>query len=446
MSHPLRQRATIAILVISCFTAGVIGTVRWRAMRTQTQQRTNVDRVLSITRSSDPSALPPEIAPVSPVPPAPRTQADDPAAAFSPVTVVRVQPPSSWSTNPKVLHMRTLLDVSRILEAETTLRASTTSDAITEYYAGVFDAWRGRREGATLHLRAALRDAKVAPYAQGLLDVYPFFDTFSDGQASFLDALVSRALLANGEVEIARDKLRFVTSTNAGYSDAWMLLGACELLLNHPDSAEEALRRTLPTSKADVYEWLGLSSAAQGHYTDAIAFFRQALTRGATPAWRLQERIAESQLASGDATTAAATYEQAVGRCAEDARCPLVDLTVRPVWINLEFLKAPERGLALAQRTLLRQPKSAMAENLVAWSLIRLHRLDEAEQHIEAALRLDSSLAAAHLNAGTIAWMQNDLVAATSSFARAAQLDPTGPVGAQARKNITTISSTPSTP
>lgn len=375
----------------------------------------------------------------TPSSPAPRTAPQDPRAEFTPVTVTRVPTPASWSTETTIVTMRRYLVVGKVREAENILRGSTAQDAVSAYYRGVFDAELGRRVNATAHLKAALADSRVAPYAQGILDVYPFFDTFSDGKPEFLDVLVSRAFLANGEVEIARDKLSYVTTSYAGYPDAWMLLGASELLLNHPDRAEEALRRTIPTSKHDVYYWLGLAAAAQGKHNEAIAFFRQALEKGTTPAFSVREKLADSQFARGEMSAAAESYELALQECSKAGRCPVTELSVRPIWINLEFLKQPERGLVLAERALAAEPTNAMASNLVAWSLIRLMRFDEAETHLANALRLDPTLAPAHLNAGTLAWLQNDFVKARASFVRASQLDAAGAVGAQARKNILTL-------
>ena len=398
---------------------------------------------LDDTPPTSPAVVPPGLT-GSTVPAVPPRRADA-RQNFAPVGVERVQTPADTSAVREVATMRTLLRQGRVREAESVLRASTSQDPIVEYYRGVFDAELGRRREALAHFDAAVAaNPDLDRYAGCFRDGYALFDTFQEGKPEFLDVLVSRCLLVGGEVEIARDKLRFVTQRRGDYPDAWMLLGAAELILNHPDAAEAALARTLPTMKPDVYYWMGLAATAQKKFDPALAAFRQAEARGFAPAFRLYEKMGDVEFSRQNYVDAAQAYEKALAACTDVPGCPMVDLTVRPMWLNLEVLNTPEKGLELALRTLQKNRDSAMAENLVGWAYLKLQNLPEAEKHLARGLTLDARLAALHLNMGTLAWLKQDIPAAKRSFLRASQLDVNGGVGARARQYLAALQTSPS--
>lgn len=439
--YTLRVRKFTPVLIFVLLVIAVAAATVFVQSRREQRRQEEIRRILTASETETAGSPPAAIAP-TPVPPSsvvPKTTSTQSSAGFSPVAVARIETPAAWSNDPAIASMRRSIVTGRIVDAEQGLSRSTATDPITLYYRGVFAAWQGKRAEAVAALTSARADARVAPYADTMLEVYPLFDTFQDGPSTLLDTLISRALLQNGEVEIARDKLQFVVSQDAEYGDAHMLLGAAELLLNHADRAELSLRKTIPTSKPDAYYWLGLATSAQKKYAEASAFFRSAIDRGIEPESRAREKLAENQFLNGDVEASAASYELALASCAEESGCPRTEMTVRPVWIYLEFLKEPLKGLSLARRALAAEPENAMAANLVAWSLIRLQRYDEARTYVTQALALDATLPAAHLNSGTLAWLNGDLVSAKRSFLRASQLDSTGSVGRQALRNLEAI-------
>lgn len=344
--------------------------------------------------------------------------------------------PATNSDKPLVQKAVSLIREYRINEAmDVFVQADTQeSDQITQYYLGILHAYLGERKEAEEFLNKAVMTnshPKTTSYANRFIGAYNYYDTYQGAQAEFLDALISKELLASGEFEIAIDKLRFITSYNPAYIDAWVLLGSAYLIQGKYDQSTEALKEVLPTDRAEVYYWLGLAYYYQNNLDKSISGYAQALRKGYQPRYRVYEKIGDIYLDKSNYEKAVENYSLALAE--EDAKSH-IDLYIRPVWLYNDVLDDSEQALRLAQQALEFQPDNAMAYNLVGWSYLGLENFAEAKAYLKTAKELDPNLAAARLNLGRYFEAVGDTENALEYYAKARELDPDGAIGESANR------------
>jgi tetratricopeptide (TPR) repeat protein len=110
----------------------------------------------------------------------------------------------------------------------------------------------------------------------------------------------------------------------------------------------------------------------------------------------LRYHMAFARAICGDRTTAIAEFEE----LSRDApRLPMSGMTLSVLLLDRD---QPERSLAVARQVAMRLPRDAAAQVLIACSLRRLGRLDEAQAASDRALALDPRSGVAHAVAAAI--------------------------------------------
>jgi tetratricopeptide (TPR) repeat protein len=185
-------------------------------------------------------------------------------------------------------------------------------------------------------------------------------------------------------------------------------------------------------------ECLGLAYAKAGRWQPAMTAFEQAAQiadRNQDPrAPRLWVQSGNAALAAGDANKARIAFETALGSG------KITGTEAGEVWLDRGRALVALRDLKGA-RTCIDQALKLTPTNPLAWLLSatlarRMEDLKRAQNDIGEAIRLAPNDPAVALEAGNIAIMSGAPEAAKTAWEAAAKLDPSGPIGASARRAL----------
>jgi len=348
------------------------------------------------------------------------------------VTKVEITP-KEYSEDPHVKKAAGLIGEFLFSEAYDELKAANQEDPIVVYYMGLLSAYWGNRTEAEELLGRVVdmtSDERIISNAQEIIKTYQLFDTYQDGKSEFLDTLISKNFLEAGEIEIAIDKLKFVTENYVDYTDAWILLGSAYMVYGNYEKGIDTLTQVLPSQKPEVYYWLGLAYLYEEIHNKALAAMKQALNKNYQPLYKVHEKMGDIFLSLEDYAASAEAYEKALYL---PEATKYIDLYVRPVWIYIDLLEEPQKALELSQKALENNPNSAMAHNLLGWSYLAMGQENSAKELLLKAKEMDPSVAAIHLNLGNYYREVEEYKLAKESYLQAVQLDPDGAVGKRAR-------------
>jgi len=323
-------------------------------------------------------------------------------------------------------HMRTakeLIKTFHINEAEEELGLADDGEE-KAYYLGLVSAYKGDSESAITHLtRAKELDADrtiISLYAGSYLDIFTFYETFSDPTPEYLDTLISKNFLATGELQLGIAKLKFILSEHPDYEDAIILLGSAYMIHGNFEQAIVALTSALPTNRSEVYYWLGLAYYYNNNYKKANIAYKQAENKAYEPLYHLYEKMGNSYLAEKDYKKAATYYKKSVMQ--DEARY-FIDLYIRPVWIYNDILHDPDNALEISERAQKYNPNSAMADNLLGWTYIAMKEYDTALEYLFDAMEKDDEIPAVYLNIGLAYKAQEEYNDAIKYFEEAIDRD-----------------------
>ena len=242
-------------------------------------------------------------------------------------------------------------------------------------------------------------DPKLKEKTANLLNSYDEYSLFKGGKEIHLRTLLAKSLNQVEEYEISLAILKEILNEKTDYRDAWILTGYAYLNLEKYDFALDSFRNAydLDSEKPETQYFLGLTYFELNQIEDALTYLNIALKNGFEPQIQVKQKLGDIYLAKKD-------YEQAVEMFEEVLKLnnESVSTFIRPVWIYLDFLNAPEKALEIAQKAYQEHPDSAMTFNLLAWSHLGKEEYLKAEEYLQKATSIDPNLQAAWYNLGRV--------------------------------------------
>lgn len=231
----------------------------------------------------------------------------------------------------------------------------------------------------------------------------------------------------HGDLEGAIEAMR--SAADAGLPGtpeaAWCRTHLADLLLraNRLDEAERELRRVDRERPGDPRALAGLARLAdrRGDVATAQRLYETALESYPLAQFRIE--LGEMLAANGRADEAEAQFALVHAAVAE-AREHGMDVDMEMVLFDLEHGGDPEHLLPIAEAVYARRP-SVAAAHVLAWTLYRNGRLDEARVRVDDALRLGGGADPLLLwHAGVILGAAGDASTAAPLLANARAMDP----------------------
>ena len=206
------------------------------------------------------------------------------------------------------------------------------------------------------------------------------------------------------------------------------------------DAIEGCQRATrLAPAEASIFQNIGYSYSRLGNYGEAIASYQKAIDLA--PDWPAPY-----------AGTAAAYYTQQNWPKAEEFYRQTVtrDPKSRVAWQALGDA-AGEQGksadaIAHYRKALDLEPANASLMKSLGWHLYRERRYEEAETALLDASRLSPADVTTLVWLGSVQEKLGKIAAARQAWQRAAELDPAGPIGLNARQNLAALAAAASPP
>ena len=273
---------------------------------------------------------------------------------------------------------------------------------------------------------------------ENLLSAYTEFQFAEASQTIFLDELIARSFNQIGEYELAISKIKNILRNRSDLRDSWILLGYAYLNLNNYPFALAAFDRAyqLDSTWPTTPYYIGLTYFEMGNFKEALAYFEMAKSNHFEPSNTVLNSLAEVYIELQDYSNAAEIYGQLIEKNPQD-----INSYVKPVWINIDFLKQPQKALEYAETAVQLFPNEALAYNLRGWSYLNLSKLDEAEADLKRSLSLNPGLPAVYLNLGLLYENREDPIQAKKAFKKAYELDPGGSIGAKAAEHYNQLTS-----
>ena len=297
---------------------------------------------------------------------------------------------------------RTLLMERKIDEARNMFNQITTDNQTIIYYRGILATYFGDYENSKKLLNHAIglgTSADITKKAQNFLNAFSEFDSNQGGQQTHLKTLLARSYDQTGEYQMAIPLLFEVIKEEKDYRDAWIILGYAYLNIQKYQDAADALEqaRKLDPQKPETFFFLGLSYSGLNDLQKAASNLEQAKKLGFQPTIQVEQKLAEIYYEMKQYDKSAQQYENVVYLNDQN-----INYYIRPIWLYIEKLNQPEKALTLAQRAFKNHPNQAMSYNLLAWAQMGNNQLDDAENNLRQALKLEPGLDAAYLNWGQL--------------------------------------------
>lgn len=231
-------------------------------------------------------------------------------------------------------------------------------------------------------------DPVLRSYAKTLQGAYEEFSLFPESTNEHLITLLSRALAEVQECELAIPLLLQVTQKSDDYRDAWIVQGYCELTTERPEQALASLEHAynLDPQKPEIQYFLARAYGKMHEYQNAITFLEYAITNGFEPQVEVRRLIAQYALEVGNAGLALEQY----GLLTE-SEAATFDMFEGYIAASLS-LGQPDEAHEKAVLATQRWPEDARTFDLLAETLLRLDRKDEAKVANDQALQLNPNL------------------------------------------------------
>lgn len=193
---------------------------------------------------------------------------------------------------------------------------------------------------------------------------------------------------------------REVQKDNPGFADVSHMMGLCLSFLGQLEEALEAFDRALEENPSYIEAHLNRAITLNelGRYEEARAAFDRASdqerVQGGRFAAAISARLANAHAELGDLYMAASAPEEASVQ----------------YWTALEL-----------------RPRYLDIRNKLAYALIQLDELDQAETQLGVALEANPQFLAARLNLGLVHYRRGDIEAASAEWSRCRAQDPEHP-------------------
>jgi tetratricopeptide (TPR) repeat protein len=238
-----------------------------------------------------------------------------------------------------------------------------------------------------------------------------------------------QALGAQGEWDLAAEAFRNATIVRPDYGEAWAWLAQAKQQQGQDGSLEIGQAITFSPNSAMVQGLYGMFLQREGQPVDALeAFHKAADLEPGNPAWQMALGSATEQ--TGDLVKAFEFYIHAVELAPEDASTlkALVMFSVNnSVDVELTGLPASLKLVALA-------PDDWQSFDLTGEAEASVGNNAEAAIYLEKAIKMGPSEAAPALHLGLVYLQTGERISAYNYLSIAKTLDPSGPLGWQARR------------
>jgi tetratricopeptide (TPR) repeat protein len=208
------------------------------------------------------------------------------------------------------------------------------------------------------------------------------------GIASFTRVANARELIGNPRAAIAADELGLEADATIPEQVAWTMtqIGNVNFNTGRRNAAADAYRRALDRFPGYVHAEAGLArvQASQGHYREAIARLRRAVTIIPIPAYVIW--LGDVLHVSGHEAAARREYA-VVGTIEKLFAANGVRTELQTALFDLDHKRHLQDALARA-RIAYESAPSIYAEDALAWGLYRIGRCGDARTHSVRALRL----------------------------------------------------------
>jgi tetratricopeptide (TPR) repeat protein len=252
---------------------------------------------------------------------------------------------------------------------------------------------------------------------QEMIDMRPDLNSYS--RTAYLRELY-------GDVDGAIEAMRMAAEVGwpGDEPTLWTTVQLGNLYFNRGDlaAAEQSYQAALSQSPDYVYALAGMARvwAAQGRVEDAIARYRQVLTRIPLPEFAIP--LGELLEATGDRQGAQEQYElvELIQTLNESAG---MNVDLEMALFNSDH--SADKAAALAQaEAAYGERQTIYAADVMAWALYHNGRADEARPYMDEALRLNTQDARLYYHAGMIALAQGNKEDAHQFLARALEINP----------------------
>ena len=270
----------------------------------------------------------------------------------------------------------------------------------------------------------ALGDAllNLGRYKQAF-EVYDRMALEAPGVASFTRVANARELIGRPEAAVAADELALEADATIPEQIAWTMtqIGNVDFNLGRLGAAAKAYRRALRRFPGYVHAEAGLArvEASEGHYSEAIARLRRAVTVLPIPAYVIW--LGDILHVSGHEAAARREYAL-VGVIEKLFAANGVRTELQTALFDLDHDRNVADALARA-RTAYESAPSIYAEDALAWGLYRNGRCQAARTHSARALRLSTRDALLVFHRAMIARCLGS-ASAPSWFRRALAINP----------------------
>ncbi|MBI4994329.1 tetratricopeptide repeat protein [Candidatus Peregrinibacteria bacterium] len=325
--------------------------------------------------------------------------------------------PEKSGLNIKIV--RALFGQRKILDAQAALEKITKPTQQSMFYQGILAAFLNKQEQAKELLGEAKEmgpDENVKSGSQKILNIYRDFELEKDGKIEHLQTFLAQAFDQLGEyglaIELAFDALK----TKNDYRDAWIVLGHAFLneqkMFDAQDSFTKAIN--LDSNHPSAFFYRGIARKNLKKTEEATADLKETLKLGFKPQIIAKFELAENLFELKRFSEAFTLYKDVVMTDPSD-----ITRFIRPIALAINHLNQPQQALELAEKAFLSHSNTAMAYNLSGWAYIAMKDFAKARQNLEQALKLDSKLAAAHLNLGQLEQAQNNNAEAIKHYEKA---------------------------
>lgn len=293
------------------------------------------------------------------------------------------------------------------------------------FYRVLLEAYNENHDEAQRLLKAAMETPGRVSLAS-LNQIQAAYDDYNnqiEGQDTYLNALLSQAMIDAGEFQLAEEYALGILNEKNDYRDVWILLGYAQLKTEQYQDAEDSFKeaKTLDPIKSETHYFLGTSHYLQGEYAEAVAEFELALLHGFEPEEEVYRQLAESHLFLDEHEEALAAYEFLIKLDPNS-----IEGFIQAIQISVGSLQDLDRALTLAQDGVTQFPNDAISHNLLASVYLERGEWDAAEAAIKTALSLDTKRAETHFNLGLLEEARENLEAASNAYKAAHELAETG--------------------
>jgi len=247
--------------------------------------------------------------------------------------------------------------------------------------------------------------------------------------------LTGRGLGAVGAWNLAGEAFRQATIVRPHYAEAWAFLGEAQQHMDTADaeSALQDIRKALEIDPSSVIAQAlhAVYWQRQGKPDQALPSLSEAARmEPENPTWQIE--LGNTLASLGKLYPALEHFQRAVEITPEDGY----------VWkamasFSIQFhVDVGSVGIPAARRAILLMPRDPGCPDLLGQALLWQGDLLSAERFFQRGLEIDPKYAPAYLHLGVLFLQQGERDLANQMLTRAAELDPEGPTGVQALRQL----------